>query len=76
MRHTSTHIHRVCGEVTCGDILLMFVAVLLPPLAVGIRVGCCNETFLVSILLPILLFIPGVIHAWIVILKEPAQPQK
>lgn len=46
------------------------IAIFLPPLAVALRTGC-GAQLLLNILLTILGWIPGVIHAWIVILAEP-----
>lgn len=46
----------------CGKFFLAILAIFLPPLAVGIREGCGCQ-LLVNILLTLLIFIPGVIHA-------------
>lgn len=48
------------------------IAIFLPPLAVLLRRGC-SGSFLLNILLTILGWLPGVIHAWIVILAEPSK---
>ncbi|KAJ3175756.1 plasma membrane proteolipid Pmp3 [Geranomyces variabilis] len=54
--------------LTCSDIFKFIAAVILPPLGVFMEVGC-NQTLLINILLTILGFIPGVIHAFYIILK-------
>ena len=52
-----------------GDMCLYFLAVILPPLAVFLKTGC-GANFLINILLSILGWIPGVIHAWYIIGKN------
>jgi uncharacterized membrane protein YqaE (UPF0057 family) len=54
--------------VTCGDIFKFIAAVILPPLGVFMEVGCTRDT-LINILLTLLVWIPGVIHAFYIILK-------
>ncbi|KAJ3158096.1 plasma membrane proteolipid Pmp3 [Geranomyces michiganensis] len=54
--------------LTCTDIFKFVAAVILPPLGVFMEVGC-NSTLLINILLTILGFIPGIIHAFYIILK-------
>jgi len=51
-----------------SDVLLYFLALFLPPLAVFLKTGC-DSNFLINICLSILGWIPGVIHAWWVISK-------
>jgi len=53
-----------------NDVLIQ--AIFLPPLAVLLRRGC-GASFLINIILTILGWIPGVIHAWIVIIAEPSR---
>ncbi|KAK9101755.1 hypothetical protein Sjap_019009 [Stephania japonica] len=48
----------------CCDILL---AILLPPLGVCFRHGCCSVEFLICLVLTILGYIPGIIYAIYVI---------
>ena len=48
------------------------IAIFLPPLAVLMRRGC-GGSFLLNIILTILGWVPGVIHAWIVIIAEPSR---
>ncbi|KAK5057837.1 hypothetical protein LTR84_011838 [Exophiala bonariae] len=51
-----------------SDVLLYFLALFLPPLAVFLKTGC-DSNFFINILLSILGWLPGVIHAWWVISK-------
>jgi len=55
------------GCCSTEDACLCILAVFLSPLAVLIKKGCGVE-FLINILLFILGFLPGVIHAWFLIL--------
>jgi len=48
--------------MTCGDIFKIIIAIILPPLGVFLEVGCSGAFFL-NILLTILGYIPGIIHA-------------
>ncbi|KAG7009979.1 plasma membrane proteolipid 3 [Physcia stellaris] len=50
--------------LTASDICKIILAVLLPPLGVFLERGC-NADFLINILLTILGYIPGIIHALI-----------
>lgn len=54
-------------DSTLQKILLVVVAFILPPLAVGIKTGL-STTLLINILLTLLLWLPGFIHALIVVL--------
>lgn len=49
-------------DSTLGDILKIIVAVILPPLGVFLEVGL-GKHFWINILLTLLGFIPGIIHA-------------
>lgn len=51
------------------SILEIILAIILPPLAVGLRTGL-NGTFLLNVVLTIIGWIPGVIHAFIVLSKN------
>ena len=51
-----------------NKILLAIVAFLLPPLAVGLKCGI-GSTFVISLLLTLLFWLPGFIFALIVIFK-------
>lgn len=53
------------------SLLDIILAVLLPPLAVALNKGI-GGAFLLSILLTIIGWIPGVIHAFYVLSKKPA----
>ncbi|OAY31843.1 UPF0057 membrane protein At4g30660 [Manihot esculenta] len=48
----------------CCEIL---IAVLIPPLAVCLRYGCCSVEFFIALVLTILGYFPGVIYALCVI---------
>ncbi|ORY97613.1 putative stress response RCI peptide [Syncephalastrum racemosum] len=54
--------------LTCSDICKFILAVILPPLGVFSERGC-NTDLLINIGLTILGWIPGVIHAFYIILK-------
>ncbi|WP_297732685.1 YqaE/Pmp3 family membrane protein [uncultured Maricaulis sp.] len=52
--------------VTSGDIIRIIAAVLLPPLGVFLQVGIGIQ-FWINIVLTILGYIPGIVHAvWII----------
>ncbi|KAF2451983.1 UPF0057-domain-containing protein [Karstenula rhodostoma CBS 690.94] len=53
---------------TASDILKIILAIFLPPLGVFLERGC-NADFFINILLTILGYIPGIIHALYIILK-------
>lgn len=55
--------------LTCGDICKFIAAVFLPPLGVFLEVGCTKD-LLINILLTLLIWIPGVIHAIYIIVKH------
>ncbi|OBA20322.1 UPF0057-domain-containing protein [Metschnikowia bicuspidata var. bicuspidata NRRL YB-4993] len=55
--------------MVCGDILKIIIAILLPPLGVFLEVGCSGAFFL-NILLTLLGYIPGIIHALYIILTR------
>jgi len=57
------------GEGDCGDLCLLILAFFLPPVAVLMKAGC-GADFLINILLTILGIIPGMIHAFWVVLKK------
>ncbi|KAI0479567.1 UPF0057-domain-containing protein [Xylaria cf. heliscus] len=54
---------------TASDICKIILAIILPPLGVFLERGC-GADFLINILLTILGYFPGIIHA----LTLPAQP--
>ncbi|KAF7338372.1 Plasma membrane proteolipid Pmp3 [Mycena venus] len=53
---------------TASDIIKIIGAIILPPLGVFLERGCGSD-LLINILLTILGFIPGIIHALYIILK-------
>lgn len=50
-----------------NKLLLIIVAIIFPPLAVGLKAGI-GKSFVINLLLTLLFYIPGLIHALIVIL--------
>uniref|UniRef100_A0A914VMW4 Plasma membrane proteolipid 3 n=1 Tax=Plectus sambesii TaxID=2011161 RepID=A0A914VMW4_9BILA len=59
------------GRPACSDILKMILCLLLPPIAVLLDQGC-NIQFLINIVLTILGYIPGIIHAiWAIWFRTP-----
>ncbi|KAL2369783.1 hypothetical protein RJ035_001126 [Blastomyces gilchristii] len=53
------------------DCFLAFIAVLFPPIAVWVKVGICSADSLINVALLILGYVPGLLHAWYIILKYP-----
>ncbi|KAI8410875.1 hypothetical protein FOFC_07469 [Fusarium oxysporum] len=53
---------------TASDICKILLAIILPPVGVFLERGCGTD-LLINILLTILGFIPGIIHALYIILK-------
>ncbi|KAL7418498.1 hypothetical protein Q5752_006956 [Cryptotrichosporon argae] len=51
-----------------SDVFLYALAIFVPPLSVFFKVGCTSQ-FWINILLWILGWIPGVLHAWWIISK-------
>ncbi|KAI0263120.1 hypothetical protein BC834DRAFT_889163 [Gloeopeniophorella convolvens] len=51
------------------DVILYFVALLIPPIPVFLKRGCRADLW-INILLWILGWIPGVLHAWWIISKS------
>ncbi|AFR96489.1 hypothetical protein J008_04394 [Cryptococcus neoformans] len=51
-----------------GDVLLYFLALFIPPIPVFMKRGCAADLW-INILLWILGWIPGVLHAWWIISK-------
>lgn len=59
------------GNKTAPDkVLLIVLAILLPPLAVYLHQGEVNNKFWISLLLTLLFFIPGVIYSLLVVTGE------
>lgn len=55
--------------VTCSDIIKLFFAIIFPPLGVFLELGCTGALFL-NIILTILGYIPGIIHAVYIIVTR------
>jgi uncharacterized membrane protein YqaE (UPF0057 family) len=52
-----------------NKLLLVIIAILLPPLAVGLKAGIGFPLFL-NIVLTLLVYVPGMLHALWVVLKD------
>ena len=57
-------------EPSTDTLLLVIIAILLPPLAVYLHEGEINSRFWISLLLTLLFWLPGVIYALIIILGD------
>jgi uncharacterized membrane protein YqaE (UPF0057 family) len=57
--------------MSCGDIFLGLIAILFPPIAVWIKSGICSCDSLINILLCMLGYLPGLLHAWYIIAIHP-----
>ncbi|EKV26456.1 hypothetical protein C882_2748 [Caenispirillum salinarum AK4] len=57
------------GDSTGGDIIRIILAIILPPLGVFFEVGL-GKHFWINVILTILGYIPGIIHALWVIIKK------
>ncbi|KAM5345196.1 hypothetical protein ACJ41O_011058 [Fusarium nematophilum] len=57
-----------------ADLFLAFLAILFPPLPVWVKCGICSADSLINILLLVLGYIPGLLHAWYIIAKFPEPP--
>ncbi|KAI8050612.1 hypothetical protein BDF22DRAFT_695852 [Syncephalis plumigaleata] len=57
-------------ELTILHIIVIAMALVIPPMAVLFRVGF-REDVLINIVFSILGFIPGVVHALYIVLKHP-----
>lgn len=49
---------------TVSDIILYIIAFFVPPVAVLLRAGFCSSDFLLNVLLTLLGFLPGMLHAF------------
>lgn len=56
-------------DVNTNTLLLAILAILLPPLAVGLHEHALNGKFWLSVLLTLLFWLPGVIYALFVVLS-------
>lgn len=57
-------------EPSTNTLLLVILAILLPPLAVYLHQGEINNKFWIALLLTLLFFLPGIIYALVVILGK------
>ena len=57
-------------EPSTSQVLLVILAIILPPLAVYLHEGEINNKFWLDLVLTLLFFLPGVIYALIVVLKK------
>lgn len=57
-------------EPSTNQVLLIILAIILPPLAVYLHEGEINNKFWLDLILTLLFFLPGVIYALIVVLKK------
>jgi uncharacterized membrane protein YqaE (UPF0057 family) len=58
------------NEPSTNTILLVILAILLPPLAVYLYEGEINKRFWISLILTLLFWLPGIIYALVLILGE------
>ncbi|MEO5942172.1 MAG: YqaE/Pmp3 family membrane protein [Ferruginibacter sp.] len=58
------------SEGSTNQVLLVILAILLPPLAVYLHEGEINSKFWIDLLLTLLFFLPGVIYALVVVLGK------
>ncbi|KAF3061476.1 Plasma membrane proteolipid 3 [Daldinia childiae] len=54
-----------------ADLFLGLLAILFPPLPVWVKTGLCSADSIINILLCLLGYLPGTIHAWYIISKFP-----
>lgn len=57
--------------MSCGDFILLLMVLIFPPLPVAIKRGICSADFLINLLLSLLGFLPGLVHAFYIVLKYP-----
>ncbi|KAJ1990616.1 hypothetical protein GGI25_004124 [Coemansia spiralis] len=56
---------------SCPDLLLIILSIIFPPFGALLRRGC-GADFLINCALTALGYLPGLIHAWYLICKYPA----
>ncbi|KAL2153537.1 hypothetical protein VTH82DRAFT_4692 [Thermothelomyces myriococcoides] len=56
------------------DIFLGLLAVIFPPVSVWVKRGICSADSIINILLCMLGYVPGLLHAWYIIAKYPEPP--
>ncbi|KMT03446.1 hypothetical protein BVRB_8g191300 [Beta vulgaris subsp. vulgaris] len=54
----------------CNIFVEILLAIILPPLGVCLRAGCCTTEFLICLLLTLLGYIPGIIYALYIIVGK------
>ncbi len=59
----------VTNDSTASDLIKIIIAILLPPLGVFLEVGL-GKHFWLNVLLTILGYIPGIVHAVYIIAKK------
>ncbi len=64
-----------CCCCDCCDFILTVLAFICPPLTVGIKRGFCSCDFLINIALCFLGYVPGLIHAWYIVLTDDDRVQ-
>ncbi|MDX2016554.1 MAG: YqaE/Pmp3 family membrane protein [Planctomycetota bacterium] len=57
------------GATDTNKLLMVIIAILLPPVAVGVKRGI-GLALVLNIVLCLLFFLPGLIHALYVVLKD------
>lgn len=58
------------AEPSTNTLLLVLIAILLPPLAVYLHEGEINNKFWIDLILTLLFYVPGLVYALIVILGD------
>ncbi|CAI4549179.1 CDA_G0028260.mRNA.1.CDS.1 [Saccharomyces cerevisiae] len=71
--HINDHVHRMSYSINKDDLLLMVLAVFIPPVAVWKRKGIFNRDTLLNVLLFLLLFFPAIIHACYVVYETSSE---
>lgn len=62
-----------CCCSSCCDFFLVLIALVFPPIPVIWKRGCCSVDLLINLLLCTLGLVPGIIHAWFVILDSNSE---
>ncbi|KAL5594115.1 hypothetical protein BROUX41_001161 [Berkeleyomyces rouxiae] len=61
----------MCCSPCSNDLFLGLLAILFPPVAVWVKRGICSADSVINILLCVLGYLPGLLHAWYIIAKYP-----
>ena len=56
------------SDLSTNTLLLVIIAILIPPLGVGLKAGI-GAPLIINIILTLLFYVPGLLHALYVILK-------